>query len=90
ADNGVASCLNARTGDIRWTERLGGNFSASPVHAAGRVYLFSENGTTTVIEPSGEFHQLAENPLDGRIMATPAFVDGSIFLRTDTHLYRID
>ena len=90
ADNGIATCLDARTGDEHWTERLGGSFSAAPVFAAGRIYLFSENGTTTVIQPGKQFRQLAANTLEGRIMATPAFVDGSVLLRTDTHLYRID
>ncbi len=90
ADNGIATCLDARSGEVHWTERLDGSFSAAPVHAAGRIYFFSESGTTTVIQPSKEFRRLAENSLDGRIMATAAFVDGSVFLRTDTHLYRID
>jgi outer membrane protein assembly factor BamB len=89
ADNGIASCLDARTGDVHWTERLGGKFSASPVLAADRIYLFSEDGATTAVEPGRQFRPLAENQLDGRIMATPAFVDGSVILRTDTHLYRI-
>ncbi|MCL4203777.1 MAG: PQQ-binding-like beta-propeller repeat protein [Pirellulaceae bacterium] len=90
ADNGIATCLDASSGSEHWTERLGGSFSAAPVAAAGRIYLFSEDGTTTVIQPGTPFRQLAANKLDGRIMATPAFVDSSIFLRTDTHLYRID
>jgi outer membrane protein assembly factor BamB len=90
ADNGIATCLDAATGQERWTERLGGTFSASPVFAAGRIYLFSENGTTTVIQPGSPFRMLAANPLDGHIMATPAFDGRSLFLRTATHLYRID
>ena len=90
ADNGIATCLDAATGQEHWTERLGGTFSASPVFAAGRVYLFSEYGTTTVIAPGKQFHQLAANTLDGRIMATPAFAGDSLLLRTDTHLYRIE
>jgi hypothetical protein len=90
ADNGIATCLDAATGQEHWTERLGGMFSAAPVFAAGRVYLFSESGTTTVLAPGKEFRQLAANTLDGRIMATPAFAGDSLLLRTDTHLYRIE
>lgn len=89
ADNGIASCLDARTGRECWTQRLGGTFSASPVYAAGRIYLFSEDGITSVIQPGREFRRLARNQLDGRILATPAFVDGDLILRTDTNLYRI-
>lgn len=89
-DKGVVSCLDALTGEMRFRERLGGNYSASPVSAAGRVYFFSEEGVSTVIAASNELEELAKNQLDGRIMATPAFVDGVIYLRTDTALYRIE
>ena len=90
SDRGVASCVDAARGEVRWTERLPGAHSASPVYAGGRIYLFSETGTTTVVSPGDEFRRLAENHVDGRIMATPAFVGRSILLRTDSHLYRID
>lgn len=89
SERGVASCVDARTGEAHWSERLDGAFSASPVFAGRRVYFFGENGTTTVVQPSDSFQSLAENHIDGRIMATPALVDQSIILRTDTHLFRI-
>lgn len=90
SDKGVASCLDARSGDVRWTERVLSGCSASPVYADGRVYLFGEMGKTAVLRPGRQFALLAENELDGRIMASPAIVDGAFFLRTDTHLYRIE
>lgn len=89
SERGVASCVDAKTGEVCWSERLDGAFSASPVFASGRVCFFGENGTATVVQPDDSFRRLAENEIDGRIMATPAFVDRSIVLRTDTHLYRI-
>jgi outer membrane protein assembly factor BamB len=89
ADNGVASCLDARTGKLHWTQRLGGSYSAAPVAADGHIYFFSEEGATDVITPGPEFARVAKNSLEGRIMSTPAFVDGAILLRTDTHLYSI-
>ena len=89
SDSGVVSCLDAESGDIHWSERLGGKFSASPVAAAGRVYCFSEEGDAHVIAADKEFAPVAENSLDGTIKGTPAFVDGVIILRTDSHLYRI-
>ena len=90
SDNGIATCLDAVTGEQHWQERLGGNFSASPTFADGRIYLLDEDGTTTVIAPGKKFESLAVNKLEGRTLATPAFVDNTIFLRTDTHLYRIE
>ncbi len=89
SERGVASCVDAETGEVYWSERLDGAFSASPVFADGHVYFFGENGTATVIQLGDSFRTLAENHIDGRIMATPAFVDRSVILRTDTHLYRI-
>jgi len=89
SDNGVASCVEAKTGKVLWNKRLGGGGSASPVFAAGRVYFFAENGTTTVVAPEDSYRPLASNRLAGRIMATPAFVGRSIFLRTERHLYRL-
>lgn len=90
SDRGVASCLDARTGEVYWTQRIGGNFSASPVYGAGRIYLLDEQGKTTVIAPGTEFKKLAENQLPGRTLASLAVVEGALLLRTDTHLYRID
>ena len=90
SEQGVASCVDARTGEVYWSERLDGAYSASPIYADGRVYFFGENGTTTVAQPGDSFRSLAENHFDGRIMATPAFVARSIVLRTDTQLYRIE
>jgi outer membrane protein assembly factor BamB len=90
SDRGVAGCVDAHTGDVIWTERLPGAQSASPVYAGGHIYFCAENGTVTVLRPGDAFRRVAENHVDGRIMASPAFVQPSIFLRTDTHLYRIE
>lgn len=89
-DGGIASCLEAKTGTEVWKQRLGGTFSASPLLAAGRVYFFSEDGKTTVVETGRTFKKLAENQLDAGFMATPAVVDGALLLRTKTHLYRVE
>lgn len=90
SDNGIATCLDAVSGEQHWQERIGGNYSASPTLADGRIYLLDEKGTTTVIAPGKKFESLASNVLEGRTLATPAIVDDTIFLRTDTHLYRIE
>lgn len=89
SDNGVATSLDAKTGQEHWRQRLGGNFSASPVYADGRIYLLSEECEATVIAPGETYRALATNRLEGRCLASPAVSDRAIFLRTDSHLYRL-
>ena len=89
-DTGIATCIDALTGDIHWQHRLGGNHSASPVFAGGRIYFQNEEGITTVIEPGLEFEQLARNELDGSTLASIAVSEGAFLVRTGTHLYRIE
>jgi len=89
SDNGVATCLDAHTGEVRWTERLGGGFSASPVYAEGRVYFTNEDGTTYVVRAGNEYELLATNELGERALASPAVDDGALYLRTESHLWRI-
>jgi outer membrane protein assembly factor BamB len=88
-DGGIATCVDAKSGTLRWQERLGGSFSASPVYADGRIYFLSEDGVATVIEPGAAFRVLARNRLDGATLASIAIADRSIFIRTVSHLYRI-
>ncbi|MGL4424155.1 MAG: PQQ-binding-like beta-propeller repeat protein, partial [Gemmataceae bacterium] len=47
-DRGMASCVAAKTGKIAWKERVGGEYSASPLHANGNIYLFDQDGRTHV------------------------------------------
>lgn len=89
-DAGVASAVEAKTGAVVWTARLGGTFSASPLVSGGRVYFFDEDGKTTVIAAARAFEKLAENQLGDGFMASPAAADGALFLRSRTRLYRID
>jgi outer membrane protein assembly factor BamB len=89
SDGGTASCLDARTGREHWQKRLGGNYSASPFEAEGRVYFQSEEGVGTVVEAGTAFKQLGRNALDERTLASIAAADGALFVRTEKHLYRI-
>lgn len=93
SDDGMASCLDALTGKEFWRRRLGGEFSASPMAAGGRVYFQSETGTTTVVDAAPEYHEVSKNQIgDGtaRTFASFAVVDDAILLRSETHLYRIE
>jgi outer membrane protein assembly factor BamB len=89
SDKGILSSLDAKTGKIHWQQRLTGEFSASPVYAGGRIYFLNEEGETTVISPGAEFNKLATNTIDGRTLASLAISERAIYLRGDTHLYRI-
>ena len=89
-DFGIATCVDALTGDLHWQQRLGGNHSASPVFVDGRIYFQNEEGVTTVLAPGPEFRVLARNRLDGLTLASMAVADGALFIRSDSHLYRIE
>jgi outer membrane protein assembly factor BamB len=89
SDNGIAFCVDAKTGNEHWRVRLGGNHSASPIYADGRIYFLSEEGESAVIAPGKQFRVLATNQLDGPTLASMAVSSGSIFVRSQTHLYRL-
>ena len=90
SDRGVATCLDAKTGRQHWQARLRGAFSASPVYADGRIYFLNESGETTVITAGREFKELARNQLGKRTLASIAVSGAAIFLRSESHLYRIE
>ncbi len=89
SDRGIAQCVNARTGEVYWRERLGGAFSASPIFADGKIYFLSERGITTVIAPGTKYVQIARNDLGEISLASIAAVGKALFMRTDENLYRI-
>lgn len=90
ADRGVATLVDAKTGEQIYQERVGGNFSASPLLADDRIYLLDEDGKCTVIATGKEYKVLAENTVEGRTLASLSVAGKSFFLRTNTHLYRIE
>jgi len=89
-DAGVASCLEAKTGTGVWKERLGGNYSASPLYAGGKVYYFDQDRKATVVNAAREYQVVAVNRLDDGFMASPAVSGNALFLRTKSALYRIE
>ncbi|MDP6795089.1 MAG: PQQ-binding-like beta-propeller repeat protein [Verrucomicrobiota bacterium] len=88
-DGGIVSSVEAKSGEVVWSERVGGNHSASPVTDGERIFFFSEEGKTTVIAAKPEYKVLATSQLDGGFMASPAVHGAAWILRTKTHLYRI-
>jgi outer membrane protein assembly factor BamB len=90
SDNGIATCLDARTGQQRWQHRVGGNHSASPIAAGGRIYFLNEEGECTVIAAGTEYQELARNTIDEPTLASLAVSGKAIFLRGGRHLYRLE
>jgi len=88
SDDGVASCLDAKTGKVHWKERLGGAFSASPMAANGRVYFQSEEGVGIVVKGGTRYEELARNSLGEKTYASYAAADGALFVRTASRLYK--
>jgi len=89
-NGGVATCLNALSGEEHWRERLGGNHDASPIEVRGRIYYLNRDGKTTVLAAGRTYETLATNQLNGTFKASPAVSGRALFLRSDTHLYRIE
>lgn len=90
SDNGIATCLDAKSGKPNWQQRIGGNHSASPVAADGRIYFLSEEGECTVIAPSKEYRELARSTIGERTLASIAVSGKALYLRGDRHLYRLE
>jgi len=88
--NGYISCIEAKTGKSIWQKRMKGRFSASPILANNLIYFFNEDTVCTIIKPTRELEIVAENQLsDDKLMATPAFDENSIYIRTEKNLTRI-
>lgn len=89
SDAGIASCRDAKTGEVYWNERFRGEFWASPVSDGKKIFCFSKEGKVPVFAASKEFKLLAENQFDEGFHSTPAIAHNAMFLRSRHHLYRI-
>lgn len=90
ADESFISCVDAATGQVVWVDRVGGKYAASPIYADGRMYFFSQDGRCSVLKPGRTLELLATNTLPGGFMASPAADGRALYLRTKTHLYRVE
>ena len=89
-DTGTVTCLEALSGEEVWSHRIPADYAASLLYADGRIYCFDMDGKTTVFRAARKFEVLATNTLDSGFMASAAVSGKTLFLRTKTHLYRIE
>jgi outer membrane protein assembly factor BamB len=88
-DTGIVTCFDALSGEELWRDRIGGNYSASPIFANGLIYFFSEDGRATIVRAAREFEIVAVNELGSGFNASPAVVGDSLVVRSHSDLYRI-
>jgi outer membrane protein assembly factor BamB len=89
SDNGIAHCLEARTGTVLWKERISGDFKASPIAAEGRIYFLNAEGVCTVVKAGSKFEVLATNAIGEKAIASLAVSDSRIYLRSHNSLFAI-
>ena len=82
ADGGIASCTDAASGDVRWRERLDGEFFSSPVSNGAVLYVISKDGVLYTLAVGDEFELLGEFDLEEGVYATPAISGDRMFVRT--------
>jgi outer membrane protein assembly factor BamB len=85
----IMMCIDAKSGDIIWSNRVKGKFNASPIYANGNIYFCSTNGDIIVINEGKELDIISENELEGEIWTTPVILNGNILIRTSKYLYKI-
>jgi outer membrane protein assembly factor BamB len=89
SDAGVLTCLDAKTGTVHYAERLPGRgYSASPIHADGKIYLTSESGTGCIVPVGKKFELAYRTEMEEKTFATFVPGDGAMYVRTETQLYK--
>lgn len=89
SDKGIASCLNAASGEVIWKERVGGNYFGSPVCVGDHLYCVDLDGTVVVLDASDKYRLVSKIPLGQGSKATPAVSDGVMYLRTESKLFSL-
>src|SRR5271157_2808121 len=89
-NNGILTAYDALTGNRVYQQRIeGDSFVASPVAAAGNLYLASEDGDVFVVKAGAQFGLVAKNPIGEPVLATPAWADDLLIVRGAKHLFAI-
>jgi outer membrane protein assembly factor BamB len=90
-NNGILSVYDAKTGTRIYQQRVGegGSFVASPILAAGKLYITSEDGDIYVVKTGAQYELLSKNPMGEPVLATPALVGDVLLVRGAKHLFAI-
>ncbi len=86
----IVTCLDAKSGEVRWEHEFDKGFSSSPILVGDRVYLTDMDGTMQIFKLGESFEQLGQVPLGEAVYATPAFAGGRIYIRGLRHLFCIE
>ena len=86
ADSGIASSVDAKTGETIWSKRIGGNFGASPIAVGDKLLIISLEGKATILSTGDEFKELGQVDLGGPVGATPVYAEGNLIIRVDDEL----
>lgn len=90
SEKGILKCLNAKTGEVYYTERAHQHLHrASPVFADGKIYLMARDGTATVVKAGPKFEIVGTNAIGEAVSASPAMSNGRIYVRSFDALYAI-
>jgi outer membrane protein assembly factor BamB len=89
SDGGIVSCVQAASGEVKWQERIGGNYFSSPLWVDGRLFCVSTKGEVVVVEASEQFQVLARNPLGEVTHSTPAVAGGRMYIHTTKSLISV-
>tara|TARA_B100000927_G_scaffold203624_1_gene165143 strand:- start:919 stop:2160 length:1242 start_codon:yes stop_codon:yes gene_type:complete len=89
-DTGSLTCRDGKSGEMKWREKIPGNFSSSPVLIGDKLYLATEDGVAYIARVTHEGCEIIfELEMEERILASPALIDGALFLRSEEHLWKI-
>ena len=86
SDKGIVTCIEASSGEVHWRQRVGGNYSGSPIRVGKHLYCIAEDGQVVVLAASKTFREVARTPLGQPSRATPAVANGRMYLRTESAL----
>ncbi len=86
-EGGIATCFDAADGTAHWTERVGGNYSASPILADGHIYVCNQEGKIALLKPGKTYQLVSESDIGEQIMASPIALDGQMIIRSAEALY---
>ena len=89
-DQGVATCVDPKTGEVYWERRLSAGMYFPSLLADGKnVYYMNNDGLCTIVKADKEFEQVAQNKLDGVFLSSPIGVDGKLYIRSRDTIYCI-